>query len=307
MWGSKDTWSKRALSCALSFCLATGTAFSGVVTAAAETQSPPAGSSTSAPHVSEDSSPTVVFEDRTLRTATSKHFLLSDGSYRAQVYEAPIHFKDGSGEWQDIDIDLEPGDSIGEWKTGAAPATARFRSQTPDSRPVRLEGEQWSVEFDMLGVAEGAKVVLGNKARYLGVAPSADLEYESLGDGLKETIILASPDAPNTFTFFMSLEGLTVCQTPLGDWMLVDSVGACVLNVGELAVFDSSTDEAGEPARCDDATMTVTSAPGGAYVTYTVSRQWMDAPGRVYPIRVDPTLASSASDDTYVRRLWQPG
>jgi len=38
-----------------------------------------------------------------LREEYSKHFHLSDGNYRAVTYTAPVHRKDESGAWQDID------------------------------------------------------------------------------------------------------------------------------------------------------------------------------------------------------------
>ena len=38
-----------------------------------------------------------------LRTETTKHFDMGDGTYQAVTYSHPVHRKDASGQWQDID------------------------------------------------------------------------------------------------------------------------------------------------------------------------------------------------------------
>ncbi|RTE11539.1 hypothetical protein [Paenibacillus whitsoniae] len=40
------------------------------------------------------------------RTSKSKHFLLADGSYQAQISLKDVHYEDENGHWQDIKTDL---------------------------------------------------------------------------------------------------------------------------------------------------------------------------------------------------------
>lgn len=64
----------------------------------------PAGASP--PDADSAAAPQVVREASEKRRETSKHYLMSDGSYRAVISEAPVHFKDSSGKWADIDTEL---------------------------------------------------------------------------------------------------------------------------------------------------------------------------------------------------------
>ena len=41
-----------------------------------------------------------------LRTETTKHFDMGDGTYQAVTYSRPVHRKDASGQWQNIDNTL---------------------------------------------------------------------------------------------------------------------------------------------------------------------------------------------------------
>lgn len=44
-----------------------------------------------------------IIEVEELREENVKHFQMPDGSYRAVVYNAPVHRRDMQGEWQNID------------------------------------------------------------------------------------------------------------------------------------------------------------------------------------------------------------
>lgn len=55
------------------------------------------------------------FEVEELREESVKHFRLEDGSYVAAQYDAPVHYLDENGEWQDIDNSLS--DNGSEYST----------------------------------------------------------------------------------------------------------------------------------------------------------------------------------------------
>lgn len=61
--------------------------------------------------------PVVMNEEIALREQSAKHFLLSDGSYSAVVYDRPIHYMKGN-EWVDIDNSLVSASLVGEPHTG---------------------------------------------------------------------------------------------------------------------------------------------------------------------------------------------
>ena len=125
------------------------------------------------------------------------------------------------------------------------------------------------------------------------------LSYQVLGSGLKETISLAGPGAPGTFTFTIRHPGLTLYEDSMGTWGFYQMLEeGPVMILGGLAVFDSSKNEVEEPAYCDGAAMTVTPGPGESTITYTVPAAWLSDPARVFPVSIDPTIypASAAAD-----------
>ncbi len=302
-----DWWGKsllgRVISGMISLTLAFGVPLAQVGVAYAET---PQDAEQSASPSSNETSPTVVREDKSRRTENSKHFLLSDGTYRADISAGAVHYEDAVGEWQDIDTTLMPGYEPGEYRTRGAASELVVAGQAANKRPVRLTRNGWSLELDMLGVSENAKLVVGNQARYLSVANDTDLLYEATGDGLKETLILKSPDAPRRFEFFMALDGLELRAVPGAGWALYEPDAAePEYYLGGLEVFDSSVDpETGVAARCESATMTVESCDGGVRIVYEVSDDWLQDPSRAYPVYVDPTVTSTIA--TYVYQ-YTPG
>lgn len=296
----------RAVGCALSFCLVTGPVFASAPQRAFA-QEPTAlttGESTSLTPSAVEASPTVVREDITKRTENSKHLLLSDGTYRAQVGSGPLHYRK-DGKWTDIDPRLAPGGESGEFSSVGLPATVTVGPQQADSGPVVLSGEDWSVGIDMLGTSEVAKIVMGDRATYLDVAPETDLTYEALPGGIKETLTLASADAPTQFSFRLDLEGLSAVSDFTGGVALQRADGSpSGLSLSRLLVTDSSSDAQGRAAVCEDATMSVESVPGGLAVSYSIPEAWMHDPARVFPVQVDPTITTDTA--TYVDQ-YTPG
>jgi len=247
--------------------------------------------------------PTVVRELIEKRSANTTHFLLSDGTIKAEITEVPTRFEDAAGAWTDIDPRLVPAPQSGAVQTAATSATVTFDAQRPHEAPVTLSGPGYSVGFDLLGVAGNARIVYGDTTRYLDVADDADLEYRATRTGIKETVVLKSASAPNSYRFEVDLDGLEIRKDPLGGFALYRAgTDQCVFDFGALVVFDSAEGEAGEPAYCDDATMEVAATgDGDAVVSYTVPQEWLDAPERVFPVMVDPTLTGAAATaDTYI-------
>ena len=48
----------------------------------------------------------IIGEDENKRTATEKHFRMSDGSYTVYTYDKNVHYKNEDGSWDDIDNTL---------------------------------------------------------------------------------------------------------------------------------------------------------------------------------------------------------
>lgn len=234
------------------------------------------------------------------RTADSSTYLLSDGSYSQVIYEQPIHYQAASGRWENIDPTLVPTPDYGVSHTRASAYDIAVASDDATADPVSITHAGWSLGMRLAGGEQSSVFELGNQAFYPLAMTDTQLNYEAGGDTLKETLLLTSRRAPDTFTFHLSLAGLSVYESPVdGGFTLLDGRGESAGRIEPLAVFDSATDEAGDPtAVCASATTSVSRSGDGVDITYHVPRAWLDDPARVWPVKVDPTYTGSGSAAT---------
>ncbi|MDZ4063768.1 MAG: DNRLRE domain-containing protein, partial [Coriobacteriia bacterium] len=210
----------------------------------------------------------------------------------------PLHYEDEAGEWRDIVTTLVPGGEPGVSSPLATKADVEFGPEIRGDSAAILSGEDWSIGIDMLGASENLKIAMGNEVRYLGVAEDATLLYEALNEGIKETVVLSGPGAPDRYEFAMALDGLEIRQQPGGGYLFYRSdTYEPVAELGELVVFDSAG-PGSVGAQCPDAAMTVEACGDTAYVSYDIPRAWLDDPARVYQVSVDPTVFLRDADAT---------
>ena len=66
-----------------------------------------------------------VAEDTAARTANAKVYRLADGRRQSEVSTHPLHYRDGSGRWQDIDTRVQPSNHpAGRTRSTATPSAA---------------------------------------------------------------------------------------------------------------------------------------------------------------------------------------
>ncbi len=126
----------------------------------------------------------------------------------------------------------------------------------------------------------------GNAIRYSNVFSNVDYQYTVLANSVKEDIILLEKGEKNSFSYYVDACGLSVSLInnilylyEAGDAPEQEAV--FVLEAPEME------DAAGEVSFGVEMTFAET---GGLYlVTVTADREWLDAPERVYPVRIDPT------------------
>jgi len=244
--------------------------------------------------------PTVVRELVKERTTYATTYELSNGQRRVVFSQVPVHFQDEAGDWQTIDPTLEAiGDGV--FATTAAPVEVEIAPQAENRAPLQLTAGQYEVSLDLLGAEESELTVGDLRASFPGVATATDLRYEPTGDGLKETLVLRSTDAPNSFTFRLTHTGLELRHDEVDGWGLYEPGGKePVLLIGELLVWDSSRDESDVPAYCDGAKMKVEPGSGASTFTYQIPSEWLDDEERLYPVFVDPNLFTRNPTDVYI-------
>jgi RHS repeat-associated protein len=145
----------------------------------------------------------------------------------------------------------------------------------------------------------GGSAVHANSAIYRNVFPHTDLRLSAIASGLDEALILHSPNAPSTWTFPLTLTGLTPRIAKNGGIDLINSAGATAAEIPPAYMYDSSfARRSGNHATSTAVTYHLTTAGGKPAITMSASKSWLDDPHRVYPVTVDPNF--TASGTTYV-------
>ncbi|WBB58179.1 polymorphic toxin-type HINT domain-containing protein [Streptomyces sp. WMMC500] len=230
------------------------------------------------------------------RTAYSRTYANDDGTHTTETSPDPLNFRDADGEWYPIDTTLRA--RPGGWDNAADSVDVRLGDSAADTRLAGLRLPSGAaVSYGLHGAARVPGSVDGSKVTYEDVLPDTGLWLESQPGGVKETLVLHSPDAPAVFRFPLALDGLRASLHD-GSVVLRDADGRtrAVIPPGFM------DDSAAVPARSDGVAYRLVGEPGAQSLEVTLDRRWLRADDRVFPVRVDPSVRSvSAGTSAYVK------
>ena len=128
----------------------------------------------------------------------------------------------------------------------------------------------------------------GKTATFASVYPNVDLTYQTLENGVKEEIILNSPQEKTDFTFRMNLQGSenNPLTTNFPSPVFYDSEGSYVFHFQEPFAVDAAGN------RTDNVNLQVKSleAEGEYFIRVSVDPNWLSSEDRIYPISIDPSV-----------------
>ena len=259
----------------------------------------------------------VIGEIEEKREENVKHFMLSDSEYCAVSYPQSVHYKpDPDGAWVDIDNTLvEQTDSDGETYLApeASPVGVKLKSDASAGELAEYTADghtvSWSYDGADFGVFKSKNRVrksplknkpqyaentvaaavqnLEDSAQYRHFYKNVDIEYTVTPSGLKENLILKSPDVRNEFYSTYNIGALTPVQTDSRTVTLYDGEKE-ILTVSAPCMTDSIN------ASSEDVSLTLMSAGDGKMkVKISASREWLDSPDREYPVTLDPYIFES--------------
>jgi RHS repeat-associated protein len=223
-----------------------------------------------------------------LRTATSETFELPSGARETRLYQAPVNYRDEDGKWKPIEEGLEG-------KDGSALSNGdnSFDLALParlGAGPVRLTNDGAWVASRLLGAPSAPVDLEGeNTATYQLANPQTSIELSSLPTGVKEEIEIASPSAPSTFHFELTASaGVTPSTANDGAIEFRDQGDDLVARLPAPFMYDSS----GAPDGFSNAVeYQLEPTDSGAWrLTVEASREWLEAPGRDWPVTLDPSI-----------------
>lgn len=249
--------------------------------------------------------PATSVEVPSLRTVDTTVFLNANSTQTVFAYNGPIHYKDALGLWQNVDQTLQPDVVSGGYQPKAVGVGLTLAGTAAGSPLARLSVDSGhSVGYRLDGAAPAGALVNGATAVYPNALPSTFLELVALANGVKETIVLKSRSAPTSFTFPLSLSGVSASLDASGDVVYADSNGVEWARTPHGSMSDSHIDSSSDDyARSDGVTYSLVPFGGGVALRVTLDTTWLNDPARVFPVRVDPTTVTklSDSDDTYVQ------
>src|SRR6185437_3819568 len=195
------------------------------------------------------------------------------------------NYQTASGSWAPIDETLAQG-AGGRWQEKANSVSASFAAAAGDGSLAtagNADGSQ-QVSFSLAGAANVAGAATGASVTYPGALPATDVTETATANGMSESLTLTSAAAGTSWVFPLTLKGLTASLAG-GSVVLTDSAGG-VAGVIPPAVARSGP---GNPA-----------VPGAqASSQLTLDPAWLNAPGRVFPVTVDPTVYLGPQANTY--------
>ena len=263
-----------------------------------------------------------------LRTENTKHFDMGDGTYQAVTYSYPVHRKDASGKWQEIDNTL----SAQKISTTTMYATddlrVKFASEFSSSASLVTLNENGYI-IDMSFVSPGKGVVSvasvnNSKARnelitanrvseniddpsnynststikYKNVGTNVDLEYVLYSNDVKENIIVNGKCADYTYTFRIKLNNLAA---ELDDSGIVYFRDLLTNDVKYLIPLPYMYDADGNVSY--NVVYQLKEVDADTYeLTIVADSTWINSTERVFPVVIDPTISSTTgfTYDTYV-------
>lgn len=234
------------------------------------------------------------------RTEESKTFATDDPSvFRTEVYAEPVHFEDGAGQWEDIAPEMVPAGGGDVVSSGTGVSVSM--DAAGDGTEVRVE----------LGPGIGAGFVLptsvepSSDTKVAGdLGRGSDIELEPVASGVKESIVLADRRAPRHYEFPLLLDGVGVSLQADGSVAFVAGDGSTVGIIPPGWMEDSSHHPVtAQPATSVGVRYAIRDVAAGTPVLVVdLDDAWLDDPARVYPVRVDPSIAQADGglDDTFV-------
>ena len=233
-------------------------------------------------------------------TATSDYYQNADGSYTRQLAEGTINYQDSAGNWQPIQTQVRL-EQDGRWHESAnslqvdvAPA-----ANAGDLAHVGLDAHH-GLSYGLRGAAPVRPVVSGSTVTYPAVLPGTDLVLQSGAIGLKESLVLRSDRAPNSWSFPLNLSGLSPVKAADGAIDLVGASGRTVVEIPPAYAYDARVASvSGEHATTHAVTYRLETTGGRTDLVMTLDQAWLHARGRVFPVVVDPSVDNAQALTTY--------
>lgn len=260
------------------------------------------------PESSASEEPQIVEEIVSMREANVKHFLMSDGTYMAAEYDAPVHYFE-SGQWVDIDntlIETENG-----FQNKANDFHVTFSSGVLGNKLVEVSRDGYSVSWKYmpsLGTSlsnisakrkaqfsspeETSDSSILSRVRstlsYEDIESDMDLTYTLGGNYLKEDIVVYRKKLRYSFKMKLYTENLNAALKEDGSISFTSAdTDEEIFTIPKPYMSDAKGNSSG------DVSYELRTAVGGYLLTINADREWINAEDRAFPVTVDPMIETT--------------
>ena len=276
--------------------------------------------------------PKVLYEDKTKREANVKHFRMSDGSYRAEIYNEPIHYYDAAeGKYLAIDNTLcdcpacsGQEDDFDGYENRQSDIKVKFGKRTGGGKLLSLRKGQYGVEWrlskgtakarmsendSLAELLHGAeeKERLSDEIRYNDVFTGTDLQYVVSSVCIKENIIVKERRENYEYEFELKLKNLDIelsedeRRLNLYTTRLDENSGASSKEIVFTIPMPYMYDAKGE--RSSEVEYELEEQGGGYLFKIKADEAWINAEERVFPVVIDPAIETIPEQECLSRTV----
>lgn len=229
------------------------------------------------------------------RKPREKHFLRDDGCIVAKIYSDDIHYLK-NGKYEEIDNTLVETDGIIQNKSNDF--TVKFNDNNNYLMQIEKENYYLNVKLENSNnITNTEKVKISkytSNVIYKNVKDNTDIEYKTLPNRVKETIILKD-NQKSFFTFRV--------ETNL-DLFIEDGCIVAKNNSDIVFTIDKPFMEDSNSVRNDNVFYNLRKIENNYELNLILDKEWLDNEKTKYPVYVDPTITNNSQSinlyDTYI-------
>ena len=250
----------------------------------------------------------IIGEDSEQRTENSKTFLLDDGTKMFVDYGEPVHYKNSKNEWVDYDNTLVKSDDNSTYSNKESDVNVSLSKNTSSESLVSVENDKHEISWNYDDANKSNIVVQNGKtnddkndtaldnitsnAEYKNIYSNVDLQCNVTTKGVKENIVLNSPNAKNEYVISYNIGKLI---PKLNDDNTID------LYNGKNVVYTISAPymvDANEKYSENISLEILNHKDDTMQVKLTADKDFLLSSDIKYPVTIDPEISSGQVSNT---------
>ncbi|MFD6072712.1 DNRLRE domain-containing protein, partial [Amycolatopsis lurida] len=235
------------------------------------------------------------------RTARERTYANTDGTQTTEFSRDDVNYLAPDGKFQPIDTTIVPNAGKPGWRNAGDNVGIEFAPSAAKDPVVNvIVDPQHQFGYAVDGVADTVGAVSGSTITYPSVRAESDLRLDVFPGGVKETLVLKSPNAPHSWIFPLKLTGLKAAIVD-GRVSLADESGKEIAQIPPGVMNDAKLDPAsGDFATSHGVSYRLVEHKGRPALQVDLDSAWLRDPARQYPVEVDPSVDTGKANNSMV-------